>query len=224
VIAPRFQFGYHFTEGLACVSEGLDEKWGYIDQSGRWVIPPKFDQASLFSEGLAPVARKGVCGFTDRSGNLKLIPQFKSPSDCAVIWGHFNGGLSRWKIGERYGYIDKSGNLVIQPVLDLTDHFSEGMAYVEIGGRYGFVDATGKMAVEPQFYDARSFQTGLARVSHARGSWGYIDKKGTFVWTTAPPVVPESETLSFLQTGHTRDLLFVGWSPDGNLVASYSAG
>jgi len=52
---------------------------------------------------------------------------------------------------------------------------------------------------------------------------GYIDKKGTLVWKTDAPVPPESETISFIQTGHTRDLLFVGWSQDGNLLASYSA-
>jgi WD40 repeat protein len=28
---------------------------------------------------------------------------------------------------------------------------------------------------------------------------------------------------SFIQTGHTRELAFVGWSPDGKLLASYSA-
>ena len=223
IIAPKFQFGYHFTEGLACVSVGLDQKWGYIDKAGEWIIPPRFDQASLFSEGLAPVALNGVCGFTDRRGNLKLIPPFKRSADCAVVWGHFNGGLSRWKIGEKYGYIDKSGKAVIQPVFDLTDQFSEGMAYVETDGRYGFVDASGKMTVEPQFYHARSFQNGLARVNYARDSWGYIDKTGKIVWKIEAPAPPESEPISFIQTGHTRDLLFVGWSLDGNLLASYSA-
>jgi len=34
---------------------------------------------------------------------------------------------------------------------------------------------------------------------------------------------PADEQASrFLQPGHTRDLLFVGWSPDGKLIASYS--
>jgi WD40 repeat protein len=37
------------------------------------------------------------------------------------------------------------------------------------------------------------------------------------------PVEQKDEASNFVQTGHTRDLLFVGWSPDGNLLASYSA-
>ena len=225
VIEPQFQFAYHFTEGLASVSKGLSDKWGYIDRSGQWAIPPKFDQASSFSEGLAPVELDGVCGFTDRRGDLKLRPDFQDRGDCAVVWGSFNDGLSRWKMGERYGYIDRSGRVAIQPRFSLTDEFSEGMAYVEQDGKYGFVNSSGNMAIEPQFYLAESFHNGLARVDNGtRDSWGYIDKAGTFVWKTAPAVPSDSEPAFFAQVGHTNDILFVGWSPDGNALASYSAG
>ena len=33
-----------------------DGKWGYCDEHGRWVIQPRFDLASRFSQGLAAVA------------------------------------------------------------------------------------------------------------------------------------------------------------------------
>jgi WD40 repeat protein len=227
VIAPRFQYAYHFAEGLASVSETFNRDWGYIDHSGAWVIPPQFDFASLFSEGLAPVSVGGVCGYVDKTGNLKLKPTQKSlsVSDCGATYGGFIGGLSRWQFGDKYGFIDKSGNVVIKPEFDLTFDFSEGMAYVEKDGKYGFVDATGKMVIEPQFYNAKDFHNGLARVYYgARDSWGYIDKTGAFVWKTAPAVLTESDADAFVQVGHTRDLLFVGWSADGKLLASYSAG
>jgi WD40 repeat protein len=80
------------------------------------------------------------------------------------------------------------------------------------------------MSIEPQFYDAKDFHNGLARVGYARGGWGYVNKKGEFVWKTTTVVTVADESTSFVQAGHTRDLLFVGWSPDGNLLASYSGG
>ncbi len=224
IIYPQFQYAYPFSEGLASVCAG-DDKWGYIDKSGKWAIPPKFDWGSLFSEGLAPVTLGRVCGYVDRTGELKLRPQFKNnEEDCAAVWGSFDGGLSRWKIGDKYGYINKNGEIAIKPEFDLTFNFSEGMAFVEKDGKYGFINQSGQMAIEPQFYDAKDFHNGLARVGYARDGWGYINKSGDFVWKTAQTISVAVETSTFAQAGHTRDLLFVGWSPDGNLLASYSGG
>lgn len=228
VVEPQFRYGSHFVEGLACVSKDFNHDWGYIDHSGTWVIPPHFDYASLFSGSLAPVLVGGVCGYIDKTGSFKLKPPFKSSDkdDCAATYGHFNGGLSRWKFGDKYGFIDESGAVVIKPKFDLTFDFSEGMAYVEQAGRYGFIDVTGKMVIEPQFYTAKDFHNGLARVyySQRNDSWGYIDKTGAVVWKTSPATPTSSEADAYLQAGHTRDLLFVGWSPEGKLLASYSAG
>ena len=46
-----------FSEGLAAVKihDNDDEKWGYIDKTGKIVIQPQFSQAGTFSEGLATV-------------------------------------------------------------------------------------------------------------------------------------------------------------------------
>ncbi|HEY6190580.1 MAG TPA: WG repeat-containing protein [Pyrinomonadaceae bacterium] len=228
VIEPQFRYGSHFVEGLACVSKDFNQDWGYIDHSGAWAIPPHFDYASLFSEGLAPALVGGVCGYIDKTGSFILKPPFKSSDkdDCAATYGHFNGGLSRWKFGDKYGFIDKSGNVVIKPEFDLTFDFSEGMAYVEQAGRYGFIDTTGRMVIEPQFYTAKDFHNGLARVyySQRNDNWGYIDRTGAVVWKTTPATPVASEADVYIQAGHTRDLLFVGWSADGRLLASYSGG
>lgn len=42
-----------FHEGLAAMRKG--NVYGYIDPSGTWVIPPGFDEAHNFSDGLALV-------------------------------------------------------------------------------------------------------------------------------------------------------------------------
>jgi hypothetical protein len=44
------------------------EKWGFIDQTGKIVIFPKFDALYDFEKGLAPVQRAGV-GYIDHSGS-----------------------------------------------------------------------------------------------------------------------------------------------------------
>ena len=40
----------------------------------------------------------------------------------------------------KYGFIDKSGKLVIPAAYDMTNKFSEGLAAVKVGDRWGFID------------------------------------------------------------------------------------
>jgi hypothetical protein len=47
VIEPEFDNWTNFSEGLAAVS--VDFKWGYIDKSGKWAIPPQFAVRGLTS-------------------------------------------------------------------------------------------------------------------------------------------------------------------------------
>jgi len=58
---PYFDKAYSFSEGLAEVK--IDDKCGYINQSGKLVIESQFDTAGPFSEGLArigvEIAKKG---------------------------------------------------------------------------------------------------------------------------------------------------------------------
>ena len=56
-------------------------KRGYIDQTGSFVIEPRFDDAGDFSEGLAPVAVPGEpglskAGYIDRTGAWVIEPRF----------------------------------------------------------------------------------------------------------------------------------------------------
>jgi hypothetical protein len=185
-IPPQFKYAYHFYEGLAAVSADGD-KWGYINKQGNWAIPPRFKWASLFSEGLAPVDEDGVCKFIDPTGSVVLSPPMpREEKDCAAIWGHFNGGLSRWRFGKKFGYIDRAGRTVIPPRFDLTDGFAEGFAKVFLDGKWAYIDKTGTRVVPPQeWHHVDDFRNGLAHVVTPDGKHGYIDKSGKYVWQPA---------------------------------------
>ena len=53
-IAPKYEDASAFYEGLAAVKQ--NGKWGYIDETGKTVIPFQYDLALQFSEGKAVVA------------------------------------------------------------------------------------------------------------------------------------------------------------------------
>lgn len=97
-------------------------------------------------------------------------------------------------VDDKRGYIDASGNIVIQPQFDGASDFSEGLAVVATGTKEGYIDETGKLVIEPRFDTAQEFSEGLAAVGLDDGDnsntglhvppkykWGYIDRTGKFV-------------------------------------------
>jgi serine/threonine protein kinase len=162
-----------FSDGLAAVKlNGMAYgKWGFIDKTGKEVIPFKYDDAWRFSEGLAAVKLNGKWGFIDKTGK-KVIP-----SKYGGAW-RFSEGLAAVKLNGKWGFIDKTGKKVIPSKYDYALNFSEGLALVELNGKWGFIDKTGNEVIPLKYDGAWSFSEGLAAVE-LNGKWGFIDKTGT---------------------------------------------
>ena len=174
-----------------------DKKCGYIDKTGRLIIPFKFDGADDFSEGLAGVSIDGKSGYIDETGKFVISPPslsgfpFSSGMALVVIRDFEKDHLHMHKLG----YINRSGKLVIQrkEALDSKSlhisykelFFSEGLVSVEQNGKVGFIDKAGKQIIPPRYDGAQPFSEGLAAV-RIKGKYGYIDKTGKMV--IPPPV------------------------------------
>jgi WD40 repeat protein len=72
--------------------------WGYIDRTGSFVIPPQFDQAYSFSDGLAGVQVGEKRGFILSDGSFAAEPQFDD------FWRH-DGGVVPVRVGDLWGII-----------------------------------------------------------------------------------------------------------------------
>lgn len=129
-IKPQFDTACAFSEGLACVK--LNDKWGFIDKTGKIVIKSQFDYSDRFNEGLACVKLNDEYGFIDKAGKMVIKPQFDSCYD-------FSEGLARIVLNGKRGFIDKTGKIVIKPHFDNCDSFREGLAHVIIDGKCGFI-------------------------------------------------------------------------------------
>jgi hypothetical protein len=81
VIPLQFSSATVFCEGLAAARPSKEQaqaagtrsdRWGYIDKTGKFVIPAQFSRAGKSSEGLAYVNAEGFLGFIDQTGKLVI--------------------------------------------------------------------------------------------------------------------------------------------------------
>lgn len=178
----------NFHEGMAVV--GIEDEnhypyCGYVDKTGKEVIPLIYAEAFNFSEGLACVA-KDVVGIVDLDHNNKTY--FETDYQY--------GGINKAK----FGFIDKTGQVAIPFKFGYAFSFNEGLAAVAanedvfygfisrvaLNGRWGFINKQGEFVIEPQYNEARGFYENLAPVmkyieSENEELWGYIDKKNNLV-------------------------------------------
>jgi hypothetical protein len=144
-------FGGDFNDGLAkACSMGDSRKCGYIDRTGKVVIPLQFDEAAeKFSNGLAPVVIDRRRGYIDKTSKIVIPLQSYSNAD------DFDGGLARvCSEGEsrKCGYIDRTGKVVIPLKFDAAaKKFSDGLAWFVINERLGYIDKTGKVKIPAKF-------------------------------------------------------------------------
>ncbi len=149
----------------------VNGKYGFIDHSGKIVIPPTYDHALDFQGGLSMVSVGEKCGFIDLTGKPVIEPRFE---DCMP----FAEEMAAVQVGKKWGYIDKAGKIVIEPQFEHTIVFSEGLAFVELGDTSGFIDKTGKMVFKTEGLGSW-FSEQLAAVSNADESKTFfIDHTG----------------------------------------------
>ena len=151
----------------------LNGEWGYINTSGEMVINPSFDEAREFSDGYAAVRRGTTWGYVSEESKTLAIPTSFS------VAGDFESDLAPAQLpGGQYGFINTSGDFVIDPRFDFAAAFSEGFAAVRDDGLWGYVSTDGELVIDLKFSDARSFSEDLAAVETHEG-WVYINTSGS---------------------------------------------
>jgi hypothetical protein len=112
-------------------------------------------------------------GFIDKTGKIAIDANFPT---WDMVWP-FSENLAPFRSGTKEGFIDKKGNVAIQPLYDWVGNFSEGLAVVELNDKYGYIDTKGTMKIQTMYDDCTDFWEGLAFVVSGT-TWSVIDKKG----------------------------------------------
>ena len=129
----------------------MDSLWGFIDEEGNEVIACQYGEVRPFSEGLAAVFKEGKWGFVDKDGHSAF--GLHVPDGDIIAVGDFSNGLVWFKVGYRYGYINKKGEVAVP--LDFTKvfDFKFGVARAVFKGKTGLIDTTGQWILQPKRFE-----------------------------------------------------------------------
>lgn len=134
-----------FSEGYSAVE--VNKKWGLINEKGEYIIKPQYDFLGGVHNGLISFSQNDKDGFLDTQGDVAIEPNFH--------WaGEFSEGLCAvsldWRTDDPrlYGYIDRTGKLVIDYKYQYAMKFENGKGKVQLNNLWGAVDKDGIETIE----------------------------------------------------------------------------
>jgi hypothetical protein len=138
-------------DSLACYCK--NDKRGYFNRfTGKLVVPPQYEKAWIFSEGLACVMENGMLHFIDHKGQKAIDKEYPYANYLYDYCFH-NGLCEMLGDGGRIGLIDKQGNWVVEPVYSDMTYYSKGFWVVnDSDNNQGLLDANGQVLL-PIEYD-----------------------------------------------------------------------
>lgn len=163
----EYKAGTDFAMNRAIVSKGEydNDKYMLIDKTGK-VLKNQLSltcsvdfqtksTAKGFVEGLLPVRlelpnqttvfKLNGCGYIDIQGKV-VIP----PNPNIRTAESFSEGLASVEIKGKWGYINKSGSIVIEPKFQEVSPFTNGLAYVKVNAASeGFINHSGQYVWQP---------------------------------------------------------------------------
>ena len=204
---------FGFSEGLSPM-ENTEGKWGFIDKTGKEIIPYIYDECRKFKAGIAFVKQNNKWGCIDKQGNV-LTPFVYSdldyPSPEGFVYVRGPGG---------WGILDARGKEVVpcqyrscSPLWSdrrIVNGFIEVMD--DYNHKHGLMNMDGNVII-PCIYDyVGKFSEGLVAVRKGNKT-SYLDKTGRVVIKTEEYACRDfSDGLA-----HTRDGYI---DKSGNIIRS----
>lgn len=172
-----------FTDKLARVrSKKKPYRWGFINDEGDTVMKPVYLSATKFNEGIAFVVQDSSPPMAINDEGEKLFDM-----SFAEFVDVFHEDLAPFCVGSNdhqefiWGFVNKKGEVEIQPQFYNIYHFAEGLCPVQDeDGDWGYINKKGDLVIDYQFDEAFPF-VGETAVVALGNVYGIIDTRGNYI-------------------------------------------
>lgn len=182
LLEERYDWIGPVCESMICVSK--NDRWGYLDYTGKEVIALRYDWADDFAEGRACVLLEGYYGLIDKRGDEILPPVYEE-----IEWNCVFGTVKVSSDG-CFGLFDRNGDCVVPMIYRCMGSIDNELIMVGVDDRFGYIRHDGTVVIPPVYDEAYDFQNGKAVVVQ-NGRYVEIDSSGAVLREAVEYGIPE---------------------------------
>ena len=150
----------------------IGEKWGTVNERGERIFPIEYDKIKVRFKGGHFLTKNGKTGYCDVNGAMTID----------FLYDELENPFSSWegakaKIGDKWGYVDGTGTVVIPIEYDYVGLDNHGMIQIKKGDKWGLFNSQGQMVLPFEYERIHVDAPNVYRVKKD-GVYGIIDKDG----------------------------------------------
>lgn len=164
-----------FMDGKAAVCE--NGKWFLVDTDGEKASDNEYEDIKLAMDG-SYIYKKIMIAKEDGKYHL-YDEEMKVKGDFAADDMDImtDDKLIAYKEGDKWGFVNSKGEVVIEPQYTQAKSFSHGLAAVSDGTKWGFINEDNVLVIDYIFFDAGYFnKDGGCMVKKTSNFWRYIGR------------------------------------------------
>lgn len=173
IIEPKYETIQNSGEGMFAVR--INEKWGVLDANGELVIDSKYNKVKEFKNNYAlALTNENKWCLLSKEGT-EVFP--KGLKDYKISALNEGIALILNTSEGKFGYMDLTGNWIIEPTYVKAKAFYNGRAAYLENEKWGYLNTSGEKVIKAQYVKVSKFNENIAQVSNGN-TWSYIDVNG----------------------------------------------
>ena len=152
-----------------------ENKCGYVNIRGEIVIPPRFDDAGVFADGLTFVEADGELLILNLAGGI--CGRLKNAQGVVS----FSGGYLVFIQNSKFGVLDQHANVIVAPQFGVVLPVVDGRLVVRDGQFYGVLNIDGRWRIRPIYEGIYQFSHGCSVTSADRFTANAIPLTGNAI-------------------------------------------
>lgn len=174
VIPEKLSYDYasNFKGGVAAVKKG--EKWALINTGEEQITDYIFEDVIL--DDYKTCCNGGVI-FAKKDGKYYMVNaqggkiSDQGFDDARPFAGSEPAAIC---IDGKWGFVDASGKIVIEPTYESANSFNLGLGAVCIDGLWGYINSSGSIRIECSYEECLPFSNNGISAVKENGIWNYV--------------------------------------------------